>query len=254
MSEYSDVSQSREFAAEALGGARIASVVDPASSIPQWLDASGAERIELWAERDRLTAHSAREATLHAHAIIIDLDLGVARAFRLATMISPPCGVLFIAESIDAATCREIRQVHWGYRSKHASQGDFLLALRRLVRLCVPDLARLAAHGVQMWRLSPQQARVLHYNLWSYCDRDIAAALAVSVHTVQEYQEDLRKKTGARNKQAYLARLLEVSGVPQSAPESRRVRATPGLAAARVEWTTNAEVEPMRLEGRVANG
>src|SRR5262249_6258923 len=152
---------------------RVASVVDPASDIPTWLDASGAERIELWAERDQLTRESAREATLNAHAIVIDLDQNPTRAFGLAAMISPSCGVLFTAESIDAATCRNIRHVHWGYRSKGASRGDFLLAVRRLARLCIPDLARLAAHGVQLWRLSPQQARVLHYNLWSYCDQDI---------------------------------------------------------------------------------
>lgn len=251
MSEHSDVSLGKEFAAEALWGARIASVVDPASTIPKWLDASGAERIELWAERDRLTEDTAREATLDVHAIVIDLDQGATRAFRLASMISPPCGVLFTAESIDAATCREIRQVHWGYRSKQASQGDFLLALRRLVRLCIPDLARLAAHGVQLWRLSPQQARVLYYNLWSYTDQEIADALAVSVHTVQEYQEDLRKKTGARNKQAYLACLLEASGAcrPSSpAAGSRRTRAAPGLSAARFDWNTN------EAESSVAQG
>lgn len=245
MSEHSDASRGKEFAAEALGGARIARVVDPASAITQWLDASGAECIELWAERNQLTQDTARAATLDAHAIVIDLDQGAARAFRLASMISPTCGVLFTADSIDAATCREIRHVHWGYRSKRASQGDFLLALRRLVRLCIPDLARLAAHGLQRWRLSPQQARVLYYNLWSYSDQEIADALGVSIRTVQEYQEDLRKKTGAHNKKAYLARLLEVSGVcPSSSPLK-----TSGSR----NWTAN-EADAIGLAERVIQG
>jgi len=258
LSEYSDASQVKDFAAEALVGARIASLVDPACTMTKWLDGWGAERIELWAERHQLTPHAARQATLDAHAIVIDLDLGATLALQLASMVAPNCGVLFIAESIDAATCREIRHVHWGYRSKGASQGDFLLALRRLVRLCIPDLARLAAHGAHLWRLSPQQARVLYYNLWSYSDQHIADALGVSIHTLQEYQEDLRKKTGARNKKAYLARLLEVSAAcassrPMKAPESRRVPAAPELAASRFDWTAD-ETEPIGLEKRLFHG
>lgn len=258
MSEYSDVPQGKEFAAEALGGARIARVIDPASIISKWLDASGAKCIELWAERNQLTQDTARAATLDAHAIVIDLDQGATRAFRLASMIAPTCGVLFTADSIDAATCREIRHVHWGFRSKRAAQGDFLLALRRLVRLCIPDLARLAAHGVQRWRLSPQQARVLYYDLWSYSDQEIADALSVSLRTVQEYQEDLRKKTGARNKKGYLARLLEVSGACPSSSAvnalgSRSERTAPELAAPRFAWTAN-EAEPIALAERVVQG
>lgn len=226
MSECSDLSHTRKAATEALCGARVATVVSPVSSVAAWLDKAGVDHIALWAERDRLTEDVALAAS-HAQAAVIDLDQGVAPAFRLARALSPSCGVLFIAESIDAATCREIDQAHWGFRTKQASQADFLLALRRLVRLCVPNLARLAAHGAQLWRLSPQQAWLLYFNLWSYCDQDIADALDVSVHTVQEYQQDLRKKTGSRNKQGYFARLLEVIEV--STGMSKR----PGLAAAR---------------------
>jgi DNA-binding NarL/FixJ family response regulator len=233
MSEYSEVSQCEQFAAEALCGTRVASVVDPSSIISNWLDATGAERIELWDQRDQLTEATAREATRDAHAVVIDLDLGTARAFRLAGMVSPPCGVLFTAESIDAAIGSKIRHPHWGYRSKQTSRGDFLLALRRVVRLYIPDVARLAAHAVQLWSLSPQQARVLHYNLWSYCDQDIADALDVSIHTVQEYQNGLRKKSGARSKQGYLARLLEVSGTQQAPLPPTAARRSRGASASR---------------------
>jgi DNA-binding NarL/FixJ family response regulator len=248
MSECSDLSHSRPFATKALWGARIATVVDPASSIPGWLEAVGVEHIALWADRNRLTEAVALAAT-HAHAAVIDLDQGIDRAFRLARTLSPSCGVLFIAASIDAATCRQIDQAHWGFRTKDASQGDVLLALRRLVRLCIPDIARLAAHGAQLWRLSPQQAWLLYFNLWCYCDRDIADALSVSVHTVQEYQEDLRKKTGARNKQAYFARLVEVSDA--STVKSRRVRTAPGraTAGATIDRERNVLFERRALHG-----
>lgn len=253
MSEPSDVSHQVPFTAQALWGAHIASVVDPASSIPQWLEGAGAEHVELWTERGSLSETIAREVTQRAHAIVIDLDADPARAFGLATMVSPSCGVLFTAKSIDAPTCRKIEHAHWGYRSKHTSQGDFLLALRRLARLNVPDPARLVAHAARLWSLSPQQARVLYYNLWSYCDQDIADALDVSIHTVQEYQEGLRKKSGARSKQAYLARLIEVSGT-RSAPASRAgVGSRRSTASARVGLRAPRVADdpsPMHMEGR----
>jgi len=206
---------------QALSGARIVCLTTPESVIQGWLQEFGA-RVVLWSDRVSLTDSMVRDQTRDACAIVIDLDLGISPGFHIADMVAPLCGVLFTAESLDLDTCRRIHHAHWGYRSKRASREDFVLATRRLAHLCVPDIARIAARAVSIWKLSPQQARVLYYDLWSYCDQDIADALDLSIHTVQEYQEELRRKTGARGKQAYLARLLEVSGTPPPLSPVRR--------------------------------
>lgn len=77
----------------------------------------------------------------------------------------------------------------------------------------VPDFRMLTAQATRRWLLSRQQSRLLYYNLWSLSNQEIADTMGVSVHTVQDYQRELRKKTGARAKDGYLRRLLECTGV-----------------------------------------
>ena len=54
---------------------------------------------------------------------------------------------------------------------------------------------------------------MLFYNLWSHSDREIADAIGISVHTVQEHQNGLRRRTGVRTKYGYLRRLAETAGM-----------------------------------------
>jgi DNA-binding CsgD family transcriptional regulator len=60
--------------------------------------------------------------------------------------------------------------------------------------------------------LSPQQERLLWLNLWGYPDQAIAHALGIQLHTVQDYQLALRRKTGVKSKAGYLRLLLEYLG------------------------------------------
>jgi DNA-binding CsgD family transcriptional regulator len=111
-----------------------------------------------------------------------------------------------------------------GYVSIDAPQADFVFAALRLIHLAVPDLARLAARSARLWGLSPQLTRLLHYNLWGYSDRDIADALSISLKTTQQYQEELRRKTGVKTKQAYLRRMLTLAGQEPLLPMTDQTR------------------------------
>ena len=73
-----------------------------------------------------------------------------------------------------------------------------------------------------------QLSRLLYYNLWSYSDQEIADAMGLSRHTIQEYQDELRRRTGVRTKHAYLRRLLEYAGEepPLSMSDTTRAHVT----------------------------
>lgn len=237
-----------------LSGTRIACVVEPDSSVLSWLEQAGASCRVLWDQRHNLRDAFAREATKDAAVLVIDLDIGITRALDIAAAASPSCAVLFIAAAIDAAVCERISRVHWGFRSKSASRADFLSAVKRLLRLHLPDMTRIAARAVRMWNLPPQQARVLYYNLWSYADQDIADALEVSIHTVQEYQDELRRKTGARSKQSYLARLHELCGTKPPLPAPPLPRALRRSCAPAVGELVVAARTPRGSRGAAISG
>jgi len=92
-------------------------------------------------------------------------------------------------------------------------RSEFLLRLALAIETRIPCLKSLTAEAAQRWSLSPQQARILYYNLWSLSNQEIADTLNVTIHTVQDYQVALRRKTGARSKDGYLRRILEIAGV-----------------------------------------
>jgi DNA-binding CsgD family transcriptional regulator len=207
-----------------LHGRQIAWAVAPDTELPhlEWLVAAGATCSPLWSRGNGLAIGGAPAAAADVDALVVDLDIGVEQALRIGAGCAAPC--VFLAERLTAPVCMRIDRSHWRVRSKAASRHDFLMVISQAICLPVPDMDRMAAKAARLWDLPRQQARVLAYNLWSYSDQDIADALDVSVHTVQEYQGELRRKTGARTKQSYLARLLELSGAHPPLPATRPTR------------------------------
>jgi DNA-binding NarL/FixJ family response regulator len=137
---------------------------------------------------------------------------------RTVEMVRNSCWTLIVANEADVNLLRRVVEVRASYISKRTPQPDFVFAVHELLRGSVPDLARLAARGARLWGLSPHLTRVLSYNLWGYSDRDIADALSISLKTAQQYQDELRRKTGVKTKQAYLRRLLMLAGHPPLLP------------------------------------
>lgn len=130
-----------------------------------------------------------------------------------AERLPTACGLLIISAEADAELLRDVLSRRAGYISKSAAYPDFVFSVYNLVRMAgAPDLDRLAAHAARLWALPPQLRRLLHYNLWGYSDRDIADAMSISLKTAQQYQEELRRKTGVKTKQGYLRRLLMLAG------------------------------------------
>lgn len=128
------------------------------------------------------------------------------------------CWTLVVASAADVQLLHRILGLRASYVSKRTPQPDFVFAVHGLLRATVPDLTRVAACGARMWSLSPHLARVLSYNLWGYSDRDIADAMSISLKTAQQYQDELRRKTGVKTKQSYLRRLLMLAGHPPLLP------------------------------------
>jgi DNA-binding NarL/FixJ family response regulator len=138
------------------------------------------------------------------------------------------CGMLVVNDRGDPVLLARVLAHRAGYLSRSVSRSDFVFWVYGIVSLPSPDLSRLAAQGSRLWGLSPQLTRLLHYNLWGYSDRDIADAMSITIKTAQQYQEELRRRTGVKTKQAYLRRLLTLSGrdplLPMTDHTAARVR------------------------------
>jgi DNA-binding NarL/FixJ family response regulator len=124
----------------------------------------------------------------------------------------PACSLLIQSEHPSAELVLHVKRLRAGFLSKPANRVDFMFALLKLGDVQVPEPRALVAKAQKKWLLSRQLTRVLFYNLWSLSNEEIARALGVTLHTVQDYQQDLRRKTGARTKDGYLRRLLECAG------------------------------------------
>lgn len=122
------------------------------------------------------------------------------------------CGVLLQAHEAHPQLMRELRLMGASFLSKGASKADFMFAMTQLLDSGIPDVELLVARAQRRWRLSRQQTRILYYNLWSCSNEEIAGSLGVSLNTVQEYQQKLRSKTGARAKDGYFRLLMEMAG------------------------------------------
>jgi len=129
------------------------------------------------------------------------------------------CRALVVTASADAELLRRVLEMRAGYIAKSAPPADFVFCVYNLVRMAgAPDLDRLVGRAARLWALSPQLKRVLHHNLWGYSDRDIADALSIGLKTTQQYQEELRRKSGVKTKQGYLRRLLLLAGYEAPLP------------------------------------
>jgi DNA-binding NarL/FixJ family response regulator len=122
------------------------------------------------------------------------------------------CCVLLQSEHATAAAVQRVRRLGLAYLSKTAAKCDFMLSLARLLDIEIPDVDSLVAKARKKWSLSRQQTKLLYYNLWSCSNDEIAQSLGLSLNTVQEYQQKLRHKTGAKSKDSYFRLLLECSG------------------------------------------
>lgn len=144
---------------------------------------------------------------------------------ELFERMRPSCSALVLSTRPEVETLQRVREHGAGYITRQAAVHDFVFAVYNLVGDAgVPHLGRLAARASSMWSLSPQLGRVLHYNLWGYSDRDIADALSISVKTAQQYQDELRRRTGVKSKHAYLRRLLMLAGHEPLLPMTEQTR------------------------------
>lgn len=158
--------------------------------------------------------------------------------FCLIDLHHPGCDALALAESLektpapchtvlvgDAACDRTLDRIlglpRTSCLSTAATRSDLILMLKERSRSQAPDLAAMFARTNNLYRLAPQQRRLLWLNLWGYSDEEIASKLGISRHTVQDYQLALRKKTGVRSKAGYLRLLMEVAGAQPPAEMAR---------------------------------
>lgn len=141
------------------------------------------------------------------------VDAGIDRPCELLDMLPTACGIVIVADDPADWLCEVADAKRAPIVMRNSARSDFLFELRRAATLQVPDIAYLVGHAKKLWNLPPRQARVLFYNLWSHSDREIADAIGISVHTVQEHQNGLRRRTGVRTKHGYLRRLAETAGM-----------------------------------------
>jgi DNA-binding NarL/FixJ family response regulator len=191
-----------------------------------WLEAAGAKVVRA------TTGAEAREATEQdptaIDAAVIDADFPGAGWLGVARDMPNACALLVQAEAPDGALLETISTLRADFLSKSASEADFVFRIKSATKLSVPSMRRLAANATKLWSLPRQLSRLLYYNLWSYADQEIADAMGLSRHTIQEYQDELRRRTGVRTKHAYLRRLLEYAGEepPLSMSDNTRAHVT----------------------------
>lgn len=141
------------------------------------------------------------------------VDAGMDGSSELLDLLPAACGVVIVAGEPMAELYELADRKHAAIVMRDTPRVDFLFEMRRAATLQVPDISYLVGHAEQLWNLPPRQSRVLFYNLWSHSDREIAEAIGISVHTVQEHQNGLRRRTGVRTKYGYLRRLAETAGM-----------------------------------------
>jgi DNA-binding NarL/FixJ family response regulator len=141
------------------------------------------------------------------------IDTALPEASEVLSCLTPGCGVVLLAESASSDAVELADRAQAAIVLQDAPRADFLFEIRRSAQLQVPSVAYLVARAERQWKLPPQQARVLSHNLLSHSNLEIARAIGISVHTVQEHQNGLRRRTGARTKHGYLRCLAELAGM-----------------------------------------
>lgn len=141
------------------------------------------------------------------------IDTALNGANEVLRRLAPGCGVVLVAERASTDTAELADRKQAAILLQGAPRADFLFEVQRSARLQVPSIEYLVGRAERLWKLPPQQARVLFHNLLSHSDREIARAIGISVHTVQEHQNGLRRRTGVRTKHGYLRCLAQSAGM-----------------------------------------
>jgi DNA-binding NarL/FixJ family response regulator len=191
-----------------------------------WLSAAGARIIK--AEQAEEARAAIGEDASAIDAAILDADWPGIGWVGFARDLPASCGIIVVSDKVDSALLDTIHSSRVEFVSGSASEADFLFRVKSATKLSVPSMRRLAANASKLWNLPRQLSRLLYYNLWSYSDQEIADAMGLSRHTIQEYQDELRRRTGVRTKHAYLRRLLEYAGEepPLSMSDTTRAHVT----------------------------
>jgi DNA-binding CsgD family transcriptional regulator len=160
-----------------------------------------------------------RASTLHnveslsvGHDVAV-VDTGLDGASEVLSCLGSRCGIVLLAESAGSGAAELADRAQAAIVLQDAPRADFLFEVRRAAQLQVPSIAYLVGRAERRWKLPPQQARVLSHNLLSHSNLEIARAIGISVHTVQEHQKGLRRRTGARTKHDYLRCLAQLAGM-----------------------------------------
>jgi DNA-binding NarL/FixJ family response regulator len=199
---------------------------DPKAPQLGWLAAASARVIK--AERpDEVRAATSEDAN-GVDVAVLDADSPGLGWVGVARDLPRSCTVLVLSDRADAALLDTVCAMRADFLSRSASEADFVFRLKAATKLAVPSMKRLAANASKLWNLPRQLSRLLYFNLWSYSDQEIADAMGLSRHTIQEYQDELRRRTGVRTKHAYLRRLLEYAGEepPLSMSDTTRAHVT----------------------------
>lgn len=201
-------------------------VGDPKAPQLAWLAAAGARVIK--AERPEETKAATAEDAAAIDVAVLDADWPGLGWVGVARELPRSCAVLVLSDRADAALLDTVCAARAEFLSRSATETDFVFRLKSATKLAVPSMKRLAANASKLWNLPRQLSRLLYFNLWSYSDQEIADAMGLSRHTIQEYQDELRRRTGVRTKHAYLRRLLEYAGEepPLSMSDTTRAHVT----------------------------
>ena len=201
-------------------------VGDPKSSQLGWLAAAGARVVR--AENTEEARAATSDDANAIDAAVLDADWPGLGWAGLARDLPRSCAIVVLSDKPEVSLLDTIHAVRAEFLSRSSSEADFLFRLKTATKLSVPSMRRLAANASKLWNLPRQLSRLLYYNLWSYSDQEIADAMGLSRHTIQEYQDELRRRTGVRTKHAYLRRLLEYAGEepPLSMSDTTRAHVT----------------------------
>jgi len=209
-----------------LKGISVLYVGDPKSSQLGSLATAGARVIR--AENTEEARAATSDDANAIDAAVLDADWPGLGWVGLARDLPRSCAIVVLSDKPEVSLLDSIHAVRAEFLSRSAGEADFLFRLKTATKLSVPSMRRLAANASKLWNLPRQLSRLLYYNLWSYSDQEIADAMGLSRHTIQEYQDELRRRTGVRTKHAYLRRLLEYAGEepPLSMSDTTRAHVT----------------------------
>jgi DNA-binding NarL/FixJ family response regulator len=199
---------------------------DPKAPQLGWLAAAGARVIK--AERAEDVRSTIADDANALDVAVLDAEWPGLGWVGVARDLPRSCSLLVLSDRADAALFETVCAVRAEFLTRSATEADFVFRLKSVTKLAVPSMSRLAANASKLWSLPRQLSRLLYFNLWSYSDQEIADAMGLSRHTIQEYQDELRRRTGVRTKHAYLRRLLEYAGEepPLSMSDTTRAHVT----------------------------